>query len=106
MLLMIYDGIKIAIDTFVIYCYYDSGMILKILKVVLAIGYNGIVTKSDAGVHLSTIDGKRSKAPEHKGKLESLVGNVDSFAPLQDWCLVQEKLEEESKGEDNPIPEQ
>ena len=81
-------------------------MILRILNVVLAISCYGIVTESDARVHLSTIDGKRSKAPEHKGKLESLVGNVESFAPLQDRRLVQEKLEEERKGEDNPIPEQ
>ena len=63
-------------------------------------------SESDARAHLSTIEGNRGKAPEYKGKLESLVGNVQCFAPLQDWRLVKEQLKEECKGEDNPIPEQ
>ena len=53
--------------------------------------------KSDAIVHLSTVEGNRGKAPEYKGKLDSLVGDVEGFAFLQDRGLVQKQLEEESK---------
>ena len=63
-------------------------------------------SQSDARAHLSTIEGNRGKAPEYKGKLERLIGNVQGFALLQDWSLVKEQLKEERKGEDNPIPEQ
>ena len=44
--------------------------------------------ESDAIVHLSTVEGNGGKAPEYKGKLNSLVGDVEGFAFLQDRGLV------------------
>ena len=46
------------------------------------------LSQSDARVHLSTIEGNRGKTPEHKGKLESLVGNKECLALLENGGLV------------------
>ena len=62
--------------------------------------------QSDVRVHLGTVEGNRGKTPEYEGKLYSLVGDVEGFAFLQDRGLVQQKFDEEGKGEDDPIPEE
>lgn len=60
--------------------------------------------QGSARTHLSPIEGNRGKTPEHKGKLESLVGNKECLALLENGGLVQEQLEEEGEGENDPIP--
>ena len=86
--------------------YYDSDIIHKVAKNALAMVIMGLSKQSDARVYLSTVESNGGKAPEYEGKLDSLVGDVETFAFLQDGGLVQEQLEEEGQGEDNPIPEE
>ena len=53
--------------------------------------FNMIVTlalQGSARTHLSPIEGNRGKTPEHKGKLESLVGNKECLALLENGGLV------------------